>query len=105
MRHLQNLTAWLRYKGVKGHAPLHALRKECGSLINERYGIHAASRALRHSSIVITSQVYADNRLPATTGLFEDDESQSNVVPMKVEPEQKDLKIIGTLVEIREQAH
>jgi integrase len=87
MRHLQSLTAWLRYKGVKSRTPLHVLRKECGSLINAKFGIHAASRALRHSSIVITSQVYADNRLPATTGLFEDEESENKVVPMKTEPE------------------
>jgi integrase len=89
MQHFQRLTAWLRFKGVKGHAPLHALRKECGSLINERFGIHAASRALRHSSIVITSSVYADNRLPATSGLFADDEPETKVVPMKPGPEQK----------------
>ena len=53
------LAEWLRLHGVDTDRPLHALRKEFGSLINRTYGIHAASVALRHASIGITSQVYA----------------------------------------------
>ena len=65
----QRLIAWLRLHGVRSQKPLHELRKEFGSLINERYGIHAASRALRHSDIRVTSDRYTDSRAQVTTGL------------------------------------
>ncbi len=59
----ERLTKWLRAQGVNEQKPLHALRKEFGSIINESAGIHAASRQLRHADILTTSRHYADNRL------------------------------------------
>ena len=45
------LMEWLRKQGVNGLKPLHTLRKEYGSRLTRSYGIHAASRALRHASV------------------------------------------------------
>ena len=61
--------AWLRKHGVPGLRPLHTLRKEFGSQICDRHGIYAASRALRHADVSITSMHYLDKRSRATTGL------------------------------------
>lgn len=55
-------TAWLRSKGVLADKPLHTLRKEFGSLVNEKADIFTASRQLRHANLATTSEVYADNR-------------------------------------------
>jgi integrase len=63
------LIAWLRSKGVSSGKPIHTLRKEIGSIIATREGIFAASRYLRHSSIQITSQIYADLKKPISAGL------------------------------------
>ena len=63
------LNVWLRKHGVRSQRPLHALRKEFGSQVCDRFGLYAASRALRHSDVAITSQHYLDKRSPATTGL------------------------------------
>jgi integrase len=65
----RELCTWLRVHGVKTIRPLHTLRKEFGSLINRAHGIHAASRALRHSSIGITADVYIDSRVHVSSGL------------------------------------
>ena len=56
------LAKWLRSKGMLALKPIHALRKEFGSLVNQSSDIHTASRQLRHSGIAITSAFYADNR-------------------------------------------
>jgi len=45
--HFRALAAWLREHGVEGDKPIHVLRKEFGSRINELGDIHAASMALR----------------------------------------------------------
>jgi hypothetical protein len=66
---LERLTEWLRVHGVSGKKPLHTLRKEFGSRICDQYGIYAASRALRHADIAITSQHYLDKRARTTSGL------------------------------------
>lgn len=63
------LLKWLRSKGVPGRRPIHALRKEIGSIISSREGIFAASRFLRHSDIRITSKLYADAKKPVSAGL------------------------------------
>ena len=63
------LAKWLRGHGVKGNKPLHTLRKEYGSLVNAKYGIHAASRALRHAGIQITNEYYTDSRVRVTLGM------------------------------------
>ncbi len=65
----RKLCAWLRSHGVRTIRPLHTLRKEFGSVINRAYGIHAASRALRHASIGITAEIYVDSRVRTTSGL------------------------------------
>lgn len=63
------LTKWLRAHGVSGNRPLHTLRKEYGSQICAKFGIYAASHALRHGDIAITSQHYLDSRKRVTVGL------------------------------------
>lgn len=50
------LYEWLGSKGVSARKKLHELRKECGAVIANNMGIFAASRALRHADIRITSQ-------------------------------------------------
>ena len=60
--HFKSLLDWLRSKGVDVRNPLHTLRKEFGSLINQQFGIFAASAALRHSNITITSDAYVDKK-------------------------------------------
>jgi len=58
------LTVWLRNNGVKERTPLHTLRKEFGSFVARKYGIFAASEALRHGDIRLTRDYYlaADTR-------------------------------------------
>jgi integrase len=65
----ESLISWLRHKGVKTKTPLHTLRKEYGSLLNQKFGIHAASLGLRHASLAVTTLHYVDSRPQATTGL------------------------------------
>jgi len=60
--HFKELTDWLRAKGVTARNPIHLLRKEFGSLINQRFGIFAASVALRHSNISVTREHYVDRK-------------------------------------------
>ena len=64
-----SLIGWLRTKGVNTKAPLHTLRKEFGSLVNQKHGIHAARLALRHANIAVTTLHYVDSRPRATLGL------------------------------------
>jgi len=77
------LCRWLRARGVKTIRPLHTLRKEFGSLINRTHGIHAASRALRHAEIGITSAIY-DSRVRTTSGLVYllTEQQSPNVFPL-----------------------
>ena len=56
------VTAWLRAHGVNSKKPLHTLRKEFGSLVNQATDIHTASRQLRHATIKMTAAVYTDHR-------------------------------------------
>jgi integrase len=60
----QDLVSWLRNHGVTDDKPLHTLRKEFGSTINAKYGIYAASVALRHSSLAVTRDHYVDKKQP-----------------------------------------
>jgi hypothetical protein len=64
-----SLLGWLRAHGVDALKPLHALRKEFGSVICASYGIHAASRALRYSALAVTDQYYTDARKRTSIGL------------------------------------
>jgi hypothetical protein len=61
-RHFNDLVEWLRSKGVKGQKPIHTLRKEFGSMVNQKFGIYGASAALRHSSISLTREFYVDRK-------------------------------------------
>jgi integrase len=63
------LTEWLRKHGVSGNKPLHTLRKEYGSLLTRTYGIHAASRALRHADLRTTSEHYSDSTARVIPGI------------------------------------
>lgn len=58
----KELVQWLRKAGVESQKPIHTLRKEFGSLICENFGIFAASTALRHGDIHITTQHYVDSK-------------------------------------------
>ena len=68
-REFQALYEWLAENGVSAGKKLHELRKECGAIIANSLGIFAASRALRHSDIRVTSNYYADKKVKITTGL------------------------------------
>ncbi|MBC2595487.1 tyrosine-type recombinase/integrase [Ruficoccus amylovorans] len=59
--HFRKLSAWLRSKGITAQSPIHTLRKEYGRLLTEKFGIYAASKALRHAGIQITAAHYADD--------------------------------------------
>lgn len=75
------LNTWLRSHGVSLQRPLHTLRKEFGSQVNERHGIYAASQALRHADIAITAAHYLNNKTRATVGLGKLLQPQETVVP------------------------
>jgi integrase len=81
---LQRACKWLRKAGVKSNEPLHFCRKLYGSLICDAHGIYAASRALRHSDIAVTSRHYTSrtqNVLPGLGGALAS--ASGNVVPIK----------------------
>ncbi|MBX3742052.1 MAG: tyrosine-type recombinase/integrase [Akkermansiaceae bacterium] len=63
------LIRWLKGKGLTTRNPLHALRKEFGSIVCEKAGVYVASRLLRHANIAITAAVYTDDRGRVTSGL------------------------------------
>lgn len=60
----KQLNAWLRGKGVDTPNPIHTLRKEFGTLVCHKFGIFAASEALRHSDIRLTRAHYTDRKAP-----------------------------------------
>ncbi|MGO9201568.1 MAG: tyrosine-type recombinase/integrase [Limisphaerales bacterium] len=64
-----HLIGWLRGKGIKANKPIHELRKEFGSLVNQKFGIYAASRALRHSDITTSTRHYVATKQRVTVGL------------------------------------
>lgn len=66
---LESLTAWLRSKGLDDRKPLHTLRKEFGSIVADKLGIYAASRALRHADVQVTAMHYLDKKQRIATGL------------------------------------
>jgi integrase len=79
-REFEALNRWLQTHGVKSKQPLHTLRKEYGSQVCAQHGIYAASRALRHADIAITSQHYLDKRESARAGLGRFLSEPSNVI-------------------------
>jgi integrase len=62
------LCKWLRSHGVISRKPLHALRKEFGSQIHARYGLFAASEALRHGGVSVTARHYIENKQRSVLG-------------------------------------
>jgi integrase len=68
-RHFNALNIWLKENGVDDQKPLHTLRKEAGSLVNEKDGLYAASHFLRHADIQVTAAHYVDNKKTITSGL------------------------------------
>ena len=76
--HFQRACAWLRAFSHDGkeplasvQKPLHELRKEAGSIVAERFGLHAAKVFLRHVDIGTTSTYYLDsNRVASGIGKF-----------------------------------
>lgn len=65
----KRLTTWLRGAGITAKSPLHDLRKLFGSMINDKFGLHAASLALRHADVATTASHYVSKREGVTTGL------------------------------------
>lgn len=63
------LIEWLHGKGISARNPLHALRKEFGSIVCQKAGVYVASRLLRHANITMTAAVYTDDRGRVTSGL------------------------------------
>lgn len=62
------LCSWLRAHGVMSKKPLHTLRKEFGSQIHARYGLVAASEALRHGGVSVTARHYIENKHRSVLG-------------------------------------
>ncbi|MCB1098839.1 MAG: tyrosine-type recombinase/integrase [Verrucomicrobiae bacterium] len=67
--HFDCLYGWLRSQGIDDRKPLHVLRKEFGSLICEKFGLFAASQALRHADIAVTAAHYVDRKKRIAVGL------------------------------------
>ena len=67
--HFKALATWLRANGVEGKRPVHTMRKEFGSLVAKRFGLHAASLALRHADIKTTASFYLDRKERVVVGL------------------------------------
>ena len=80
--HFDALIKWLKSKGVTAIKPLHEMRKEFGSQLCAKYGIYAASRALRHADIAITAQHYLDQKERVTFGMGNLLVMPGNVTPM-----------------------
>ncbi|MCB1212045.1 MAG: tyrosine-type recombinase/integrase [Verrucomicrobiales bacterium] len=68
--HYKGLLKWLREKGIEDQKPLHVLRKEAGSFINDKKGLIAAQRFLRHTDPRTTARHYLDTkeRVTVTVG-------------------------------------
>ena len=77
--------AWLRANGLNVSKPIHTLRKEAGSMISTKNGIHAASRFLRHSDIQVTAMHYADHkdRVTVDIGGMLQPENVDRIIPSK----------------------
>lgn len=90
-------TAWLRSKGVKSNEPLHYCRKLYGSLICDKHGVYAASRALRHADIQTTTRHYTSRTENVLPGLGAALAGSANVISIK--PEISEAKVAATRIE------
>ncbi|MGB0143583.1 MAG: hypothetical protein ACPGAP_02335, partial [Akkermansiaceae bacterium] len=87
--HFRAVYDWLRNLEIdnekplkNANKPLHTLRKEAGSLVNQRHGLAAASMFLRHADVGITARFYIAKKERLTTGLFKEDD---NVISFNTE--------------------
>jgi integrase len=60
---------WLRQQGIADNKPLHALRKEFGSIVCQTADLLTASKQLRHSSLAVTASVYVESRRKASPNI------------------------------------
>ena len=58
----EEVLRWLRGRGWDSVQPLHQLRKEFGSAVNQKFGLFAASSALGHTSIQLTASTYVGQK-------------------------------------------
>jgi hypothetical protein len=65
------LNEWLKTKGLTARKKIHELRKLFGDAIVKRQGIFAGAAQLRHSSIQMTNNHYADPRQRAVLPVSE----------------------------------
>jgi hypothetical protein len=80
----------LRANGIDSHSPIHDLRKMFGSAINDKFGLNAASLALRHSDVGITAPHYVSKRDGVLSGLGAVlAGSGENMIPIKPAKEEK----------------
>ena len=69
MNEMRALLAWLRAKGCRlENSFAHACARNSASQINARYGLLAASEALRHGGIAVTARHYVENRSRSVLG-------------------------------------
>jgi integrase len=79
---MRSLLVWLRAKGVVSKTPLHTLRKQFGSEIHARYGLLAASEALRHGGVSVTAKHYIENKQRSILGLGHLLKNDCVIIPM-----------------------
>ena len=66
---IEHAVRWLRRQGVTSPKPLHACRKEFGSIIAQSADLLTASRQLRHGSLAVTAAVYIESRRKAAPAI------------------------------------
>ena len=87
MNEMRALLAWLRSRGVVSKTPLHTMRKEFGSQIHARYGLLAASEALRHGGIAVTARHYVENRSHLVLGFGHLLQNERTIIPIETQHE------------------
>lgn len=66
---IEHAVRWLRRQGVTSPKPLHACRKEFGSIVAQSADLLTASRQLRHGSLSVTAAVYVESRRKASPAI------------------------------------
>ncbi len=94
---------WLRSNGLDVKKPIHTLRKEAGSMISTKSGIHAASRFLRHADIQVTAMHYADHkeRVAVDIGGMLQPENVTAIAPFECAPPAPEANAATYPVKIR----
>jgi integrase len=88
----KDLLDWLRSKGVSSSKPLHELRKEAGSLVSAEYGVHEASRFLRHADIRVTASYYLDTKTRVVVAFGQEPKEQKNGAGAEAKQLQQELQ-------------